>query len=289
MSRLTFGVVIDLVGTNVSEKDTARKARLSEIRTAARQSGYVGFNSLTQQEAARYSENGWAVNMKSIQSKILRNAKRLVVITQTYKAVKAQVATALYAGTPVWVYSLYKTPDEVHPTTVEEWYALCNDEHQEHIAFAKQMSYNQNMVDLHNDLVAVLNTPVKWLGYNYLHQLVAKFQSFEHFMLYVEGTIADIKDEGEWDTERSVSFVPNIKASTYVDKDRELTATTRSFDLWNNYEELPADIIKEFLSLTFYKAAGIKPLKRVLTNGSDFTIHNGDDSFHSTPLYVTEE
>ena len=296
--RLNFGVTVDTLG-NVSSKILTRT---NDVRNQCNNLKYLPLGQAVNDEEQRYVTNGWFSNRQKIQTSVLRHAKGFMVLSPTYFTIKALVSVAIYAGTPVWIFSPHKTPDMVHPTSIDEWYELCNTEHKGHVEFAKEQDYMKQTKELDNQLVYVLNQPCTWLDKKYtrLYKLLAEFPSFEAFMLYVNAVIDDIEDEGEWDLEVTSTPVQNQKASVYTyvatsgeDKGLRISTGNGDFSTWTNYEVLPADTIKKFLSLTFYKSVGIKPLKRVMTNGADYipvacTSELPEDEFFMTPLYVEQ-
>ena len=291
--RYNFGVVRD----DLRYLNNSIKERVAEVRHDAHDRGYKGIISTTESESIRWADNGWAVTGNNVRSSVVKHAKGFLVLSYSYKPVKSEVAQALYNGTPVWVFSPYKATDMVHPTSVDEWYILCNEEHSDNIEDAVYTAYLQNQKDIQNDLVYVLNQPCTWLGEQYtrLYKLLNEFSCFDEFMTYTAGVVDEIKDEGEWDTETSCTMVQNIKASVYQyvstsgeNKGLRCTGSNERFGVWENYEVLPADVLQEFLSLTFYKSVGIKPLARVMTDGEDMYLFKKDTELHTTPIYVEQ-
>lgn len=296
--RFNFGVTVDTLG-NVSAKILSR---VNDVRKQCNDLQYQSLNDTINAEQQRYNANGWFSTRQKIQTSILRHVKGIMILSYNYSTIKALVSTALYAGTPVWIFSPYKTPDMVHPTSIDEWYKLCNAEHAGHVEYAKEQDYMNQTRELDNQLVYVLNQPCTWLDpkYTRLYKMLSEFPDFEAFMLYVNAVIDDIEDEGEWDLEVTSTPVQNQRANVYTyistsGKNKGLRVSTGNgdFGTWINYEVLPADTLTKFLSLTFYKAMGIKPLKRVMTNGADYVLVTTNSSipeeeFMLTPIYVEQ-
>lgn len=152
---------------------------------------------------------------------------------------------------------------------------------------------------------AVLRTKTPWLGYETLKDLYRECGSWEHFMEIIDATTDAINSEGVWDVELTTSMVSREDSCLFETTKSENGSTAisprRMVYVENpktrtRYEVLPIDRINLFLSLTFYKYAGFKPMKPVVEvsvgNGyTDYVINDGnieDDEGRGTSLLVTD-
>lgn len=289
--RHNFGIVRDNV-KYVSNPEM--KEKVADVRRQARDKGYKGINTATQQELERYAANNWGTTKAKITSSLIRHAKGFIVITYSFQSVTKEVDYAIRNNTPVWVLNTNHSTELLHPTSLKEWYNICNAVKTEFKSDKKFEEYQATLKELGYALASIMRESCTWLGSEYttLYKLYKKFPSFEAFMSYVSGTIEQIKEEGEWDVRPLDSLILNPRASLYVTQDakgRTTLGCNEHFDFWENYEVQPADVLQEFLSLTYYKANNIKPLQRVMTDGEDMYVYKKGETLVTTPLYVSED
>ena len=301
--RYNNGVLINNVGLYLGSSATqAQKDRLQDVLAQCKANKCFDIQKAIDSELARLLGNGKQTNESKVRYTLLCHAQRVMILTYSYKNSYSDIKACVQAGTPVYVYSPYATPDLVRVTSIDQLNELCNEQKESNKSFGKEQEYLNQFNELNNQLIYVLNQPCTWLGsqYTMLHKLMKEFPNLEAFMLYVNAIIDSIEEEGEWDLEVTSTVVLNQKASVYTyvatsgeNKGLRVTGSSTKFDTWENHEVLIADILKKFLSLTFYKSVGIKPLKKVMTNGVDYIpVCNTDDlpetEFYSTPFYVDE-
>ena len=167
---------------------------------------------------------------------------------------------------------------------------------------------------LRAELRSLLCVETPWLGYPCLWDLYHnKFGKghFDKFMDTIDATIESIQSEGQWDVELTTSKVRREDSHIWVSTKAEngSTALSPRRTVYNEnpkvrerYEVLCIDRIKLFLSLTFYKYAGLKPMLPVVEEslGNGYTRYavdytNGErdsedeaQDYRATSLLVTD-
>ena len=122
------------------------------------------------------------------------------------------------------------------------------------------------------DAEVVLATHCPWIGYNSLDELRRCFESFEDFMEYTNGISEAILREGCWDNDvaTATSFVDarSTYTSVYQGPHVELRGkrVSHAYGQGKTFETTTvtdSDKLTQFLSLTFYKAAGFRPMAKM--------------------------
>ena len=301
--RHKHGAVIDNVGSYLGSSATKeQKDRLVDVRQQAVKVGCIPMETFVAKELARLQGNGKNSNANGVRFTTLCHASRILILTHSFENSYSDIKACVEKGTPVYVHVPYFSNDIIRITSIDELNELCKEQKDKGYTYRKEEEFEKQFNILNEELKEILTQPCTWLGEQYteLNVLKNEFPNLEAFMLYVEAIINSIEDEGEWDLEVSTSLVLNRKTSVFTliassgeGKGLRTTTTSDRVGNWENYEVLLADILKKFLSLTFYKSVGIKPLKRVMTNGADYVpVCSTDDlpetEFYSTPFYVDE-
>jgi hypothetical protein len=234
---------------------------------------------------------------------LLCSAKGALFMTYQYQHIDSDVRVCLEHGTPVTVFSPYKNPDMCKVTSESEWNILIGIERECNKTFYATKEYQDWQHECQIRLTATLNTPIPWIHDGYrLHTLADTFKSFDEFLTYVQGKIAQIEEQGEYDIELTTSLVMNEKASSaHMISKHGHDKGARTFwcaddpdakRYWYNYEVMPVDILNKFIHLTYLNSIDYKPLKRVFTDGVDMSgkeLWFGtayEDMLRTTPLYV---
>lgn len=215
---------------------------------------------------------------------------------------------ARYGRPRVWVYVFGDKepvrlcdPERGYPIdqdVIDTWYEMSEVSQEFFEELARQERSSQ--------MNAVLRTETPWLGYETLKDLYHACGSWERFMDIVDATTESINSEGVWDVELTTSMVSREGSCLFETTKSENGSTAlspkRMVYVENpktriRYEVLPIDRINLFLSLTFYKSIGLKPMKPVvevsLGDGyTDYVINDGDievDEGRGTSLLVTDD
>lgn len=218
---------------------------------------------------------------------------------------------ARYGRPRIWIYVFGDTKPEclcdyrdedgfygVSEGLVDNWYEMS--------AFTEAMLDELTSQERSAQMNAILRTETPWLGYATLKDLLRECGSWERFMDIVDATTESINSEGVWDVELTTSMVRRegscLFETTKSENGSTALSTKRMVYVENpktriRYEVLPIDRINLFLSLTFYKSIGLKPMKPVVEvscgNGyTDYVINDGDievDEGRGTSLLVTDD
>lgn len=291
-NRYEYGVKIDLLH-DVPARSI--RNRVSDVRDQATNACYRNLEDAAQDnydvamELYNKAIYKYAPRLTGERYALLRRAAGIIILTYRYETVKWDVTKAVEAGTPVYVFSPYKKPDMVRVTSVAHWELLCDRE--------ATPDWATWMDELEINLLVTLETQTPWLGTTTLKELANQYVSFADFLDYLKEEIATIKAMGEWDVSASASVVYNEKASTWRN------TTTREFgsrykyakkEYWINYEELPVDIMTEYLHLSYLVSIEYQPLTRIMFDGVDYgskvffeyTEDDTEQGLTVTPLYV---
>ena len=326
-------VVIDVIGEKF-EKVYARINKGLEVeksladgvtqlyakRKQASDAGYLGI----QAEIARqFSINNYPTqDVAKMRNAIIKYAPAKLFITINLKDVRSEVFSAILANeklpvsqqSKVVVFRPFKQfivehGNKKHAIAVqdaEHWATLLAEEHKANIDYAiNQERLNNTRYLLHSDQ--------KWLGEKTLPKLLETMHGdMEALIQYCECVIDDISREGIWDADMNVteSFVDALSAYTSVDttsgsnKGKRVEKVYGQGKTFKNLVTTDADVLQHFLTLTFYKAIGIKPMAKMkmVPAESGYTkmvAMNPEDEFDSeyfkstgfatTPIYVTPQ
>lgn len=310
-----YRVVVDFIGNKVAKVTAVTSPEVKDAvdyinRTRAfftKQYKGVGFVEMNKAIEYEFSRNHFATrNDSMMRYKLLRNTRSVHFLTYTYKEVRNEVYTALSGENEVFVHSPYKTQRTVEVQSAEQWAKLLTEE----AAHNRDYAIEQERI---NNIRHLLSQRVQWLGYNTLQDILDACGNMETFIEYITSVIEEIERQGNWDTEMPTtrSFVDG--QGVYVGKvkdgvkkgTREVISTTgdKTFD---NYIVTDADVMTQFLSLTFYVAVGMKPMAKMIEvpdeDNPGFTRlvpMNPEDEFEpeyfksndlrTTPIYTTQE
>jgi hypothetical protein len=273
VKRYNYGVIIDLLPDICSRRI---RERVTNVRDQARQYNYLPLDDAAMQQfEARCSQQAIygvragskAASLSGQKFHLLCASQGLLVLTYRFDKVNWEVTTALSHGTPVCIYKPYANPDMVQPKSVAEWVDICERE--------ANPDWSKWLDELDINLQFILNTPTPWLEYATLKEFANQFDNFRTFLDLLQSMTAAINSKGEWDVDASQSVVYNEKASvahyvanTGMDKGKRTASCAYKYghkQFWYNYEVLPADIMVEFLHLSYLDSINYKPLQRIAT------------------------
>jgi hypothetical protein len=272
--RYDFGVTIDLLSDMPAR---SIRARVSDVRNQATQLHYALLDTVAEQVYNRAMElfitgrYHFEPKYSTERYNLLRKASGLLVLTYRYDKVKWEVTTALSGGTPVCVFSPYKTPDMVKLNSVAQWEQLCEREaNPDWAKWSDELSINEKFI---------MNTDAPWLEMS-LNDMAARYSTTAAFIEYLNAEIHRIEEQGEWDVDTTSSVVYNEKASVahYVankgmDKGKRTCSSQYKYgkkQYWYNYEVLLVDIVTKYLHMTYLESINYKPMVRIVSDGVDY-------------------
>lgn len=177
---------------------------------------------------------------------------------------------------------------------VDSWHSIVQDAKQRYKECKKLIKDNERLEEL-------LQVETPWLGYDNLESLLNDCgDSWELFMDFINSTTDLIQSEGVWDvevgygvdslryTDGSVTFTTtkSENGSVALTPRRQVYVKTPKTKLVDTI--LDCDKIALFLSLTFYKYAGLKPMLPVVQvyNGNGTTDYKLD---YSADCYFSDD
>jgi hypothetical protein len=301
-------------------------------RKQATDAGYLGINA----EAKRqFANNNYPVqDMDKMRNAIIKYAPAKLFLTINLRDVRTQVFSAVLANENLPVdkqmkvvvfrpFKQFSTVDgKKHAIAIKDaahWASLLDEEHKANVDYA--INQERLMDNLH-----LINSPQQWLGTKTLATILHSMNdNFGALLQYCQLIIDSIEHEGVWDAEMHVSERKVDGQKLYMGYESKGSALTvdgvevankgtgigarklvyhendRQFKV---YEPSDADILQHFLTLTFYKAVGIKPMQKMVlaptTPGyMELVPMNPEDEFDAeyfkstgfvtTPIYVTPE
>ena len=307
MNRFPFGICIDALPKNLPGNVASRVA---DVREQCSRNKFVPMNTEVTKRFEIAQQRGWTSTRQSIEHKLLREAKSIIILTDNLYKVEHQVLVAHYAQTPITIFNPYLTPDLITIGRGQELTEYYNQRKGQMLEY----NYSKSLAELDSSFqhyLATVRTP--WLEYPSLANLLAKgfYNNVEDFIDYVRNVTNAILSEGQWDVELTATPVQRQGLAVYTTvsnaaetKGLRMTGYNETFKAFYNYDVLMMDELNLFLTLTYYKAVGMKPLQPVAyvpETGElkpvtpeeleiDCTeIYYGDEAFTVTPIYVEPE
>lgn len=332
-------VVIDVIGEKFDkvwarinkglEVESNLADGVTQLYAKRKQAQDAGYLTVQAEVARQFANNNYPTqDINKMMNSIIKYAPAKLFITINLKDVRSQVFSAILANenlpesqkSKVVVFRPFKKFTSIsgpkHALAVqdaEQWAVMLEEEHKSNIDYAINQERLLNTQYL-------INSDQKWLGDKTLPILLGKMGGDIGALLqYCECVIDDISREGIWDADMNAteSFVDALSAYTSVDttsgsnKGKRVEKVYGQGKTFKNLVTTDADILQHFLTLTFYKAVGMKPMAKMIMipgvadhgYGPEGTMKlvplNPEEEFESsyfkatgfatTPIYVTPE
>jgi hypothetical protein len=317
------------------EVETELALGVTNLYAKRKQATDAGYLPIQSEVARQFAINNYPTqdNAKMMNS-IIRFAPAKLFLTISLKDVRSQVFSALLANenlpvdkqSKVVVFRPFKQfgtasglKNAIAIKDATHWAMLLEDEHKQNIDYA----INKERLDATMHLI---NSPQQWLGDKTLPKLLAAMHNdLGSLIQYCQCVIDDIEREGLWDIEMQKSERKVDGQKLYMGYESKGSALTvdgvevankgtgigarklvyhendRQFTVYESNDE---DILTHFLTLTFYKAVGMKPMDKMIMKSTtpgymELVPMNPEDEFDSeyfkstgfvtTPIYVTPE
>lgn len=298
-NQTTVGLVIDMIGNRSHKWSGTVAQRLAAVRKQADERKYVDIHVEVERRIMdAFLTRGVTFNARRTRTAAIVEAKGVVFLTTNLATVNNDVRMCLHNNVVVSVFHPFLTPDMMAPTSIGAWEEIYKANQKDWRTKRNIAKFNSNVDELQTDINTLLDVKITWLNAKELtlrELLIGPFKGdFDKFMEFVQGRVTSYKEAGEYDTETFASYVVNPKAEIYRYEDKEGLPQVGFNDeeqVWENYIPMPADILREFLSLSYYKAKDYKPLNRVVVGDEgEYELFNqhyvGGEELALTPLYV---
>ena len=301
-NRLDYGVVLNTIPKFVNLSELGRTNNMIQ---QAKDREYKGLNTVANDRVAYHQSKGWDTTFTAAKNHYLREAKCVLFITTNLYEIESDLITCWYAQTPVTIFNPMMDPDVLNlrgAYELTEYYAIRKE-------LMVKEDYDKSFEELRQECVLLLKgykTP--WLDTPSLGHLYhyGFHQDINRFLEYIRAITDSILAEGQWDVEVTASHVQREASCIYRTKDAKGVSTlgyNERFKVFHNYDSLPIDELNLFLTLTYYKAIGMKPLQIVAFDNEiadyrpvtpdelepDCYFYSGDEQYVTTPIYVEQE